>query len=80
MELNFEPRFVLRPFQRELVGRALESMEAGQRVLLQAPTGAGKTDMALSLAEEFLERGYSVIWLVHRAELCLLYTSPSPRD
>jgi DNA excision repair protein ERCC-2 len=42
------PHRAYRPFQKEMVGRVRDGIEAGRRVLLSAPTGSGKTAAALT--------------------------------
>ena len=54
--------------------KANDALEAGDNVLVAAPTGAGKTvvaDFAIYLAQERNVKAFYT---------CLLYTSPSPRD
>ena len=59
------------------LARPLEAGEAAA-FLLQGVTGSGKTEVYLRLIEQALERGRGAIAVV--PEICLLYTSPSPRD
>jgi len=69
----------LEAFQRNAKTKLLTvAQEQGKRVLLQLPTGAGKTRVAVDTLREFLtgdyrddqSRGYSVIWCAHQEELC----------
>jgi DNA repair protein RadD len=57
----------LRPYQLDVLNRFdVELQAARRRILLVAPTGAGKTVLAASLVSR---RGGSVLFLVHRREL-----------
>lgn len=56
----------LRPYQHEIVSMILESNED---VLIQAPTGAGKTIMFSKCLQEFANRGQKSLVLAHRGEL-----------
>jgi superfamily II DNA or RNA helicase len=59
----------LRDYQKKIIDDARAAMKRSRRVLLQAPTGAGKTALASFMAGETSRRG-SVVWFVcHRAEL-----------
>jgi len=59
-----EMSVTLRDYQR----RAVERLKAviGRRPILVAPTGSGKTTMAVALVEEL---GVPTLWLAHRKEL-----------
>lgn len=60
----------LRPYQSAMLDAARDHMRAGlRRVLLVAPTGAGKRMMAVSAIQTAVERGKRVCFLVHRQEL-----------
>lgn len=64
-----------RPYQTELYQRAQQAAArahlggTGCGVLVQAPTGAGKTLIALMIARGALDRGGEVLWLAPRTEL-----------
>lgn len=60
----------LRPYQREAL-RNVSSAFASDvtRVLVVAPTGAGKGDMAVAMMLEAVQRGFSVLLDVHRSEI-----------
>ena len=61
----------LRPYQQELlehVARELSGLP-NARVLLQLPTGGGKTRIAGQLLSQFLSGGRKAVWLTHRREL-----------
>ena len=60
----------LRAYQSELIRLAYADMRAGRtRVVLVGPTGSGKTCIGSEVVRQGVERGRSVIWLVHRREL-----------
>ena len=62
----------LRPYQQELVRRvqhALASGDGPKRVMMQLPTGAGKTCIAGALFAAWLANGSKAVWLTHRKEL-----------
>lgn len=62
--------FHLRPFQEDTVNKIISKIDAGiKRLILVAPTGAGKTVMASYLILEALSRGEPVIFQAHRKEL-----------
>lgn len=62
----------LRPYQTALV-RALSEAYANehQAIILQMPTGAGKTRTAAYVVERYASTSRQVLWLVHREELLL---------
>ena len=60
----------LRDYQRQLLEQAeaaLQSRDA--RVMLQLPTGGGKTHIAGALLRRWLHNGRKAVWLTHRTEL-----------
>ena len=60
----------LRPYQRDLVQRYRQARERGvQRILLQLPTGGGKTVVTADIVRQAVGRGESVLVCVHRQEL-----------
>ena len=64
----------LRDYQSPLVDEVLEIIKgapagAPSHVLLQTPTGGGKTEMAGAVAEAMLGSDVCVVWLTHRREL-----------
>lgn len=63
----------LRPYQEQMLQRAREAVKGGRsRVLLVAPTGAGKTHIIAAAFAGFLERGHgSALYVVHRRQLVL---------
>jgi DNA repair protein RadD len=63
----------LRPYQTA-VARAVSMQyqaEGRKAVLLQMPTGAGKTRTAAFIVEKYTSTGRTVLWLVHREELLM---------
>lgn len=59
----------LRPYQIEVKNKVFEAFNKHRRVMLQLPTGAGKTHLFTSIAKDFVDNGYCVWVLVHRKEL-----------
>lgn len=62
----------LRDYQRELLHRVQQSLErrgAARRIMLQLPTGGGKTRIAGELLVGRLKDGCQAVWLTHRKEL-----------
>ena len=60
----------LRDYQHELLDQveaALQSRDA--RVMLQLPTGGGKTHIAGALLRRWLHNGRKAVWLTHREQL-----------
>lgn len=68
---EIEPAYSLRHYQREAVMEAWGVLREHSRVLLHAPTGSGKTRMAMSIVSMHMrERGPSlVLWLAPTSEL-----------
>lgn len=60
----------LRHYQESAVTRCREAFRNGkQRVIVQAPTGAGKTVIAAAIIEGALARGNRVVWFSHSETL-----------
>jgi len=60
----------LRPYQLDLVNRLRSAIRSGdRRVMLCAPTGAGKTVMFGYMISRHLERGGRAVVFTHREEL-----------
>jgi superfamily II DNA or RNA helicase len=60
----------LRPYQVDVIQRIDAEIEAGgRRVLLVAPTGAGKTVIAADIIDKTVQAGGRVIFVAHRREL-----------
>lgn len=60
----------LYPHQKDLLQKAEEALVAYTRVMLQLPTGGGKTLIAAALLDGWVRRGAKAAWLTHRRELC----------
>lgn len=58
-----------RPYQTKAISDLRAAMSTHRRVLLQLPTGAGKTFIAATVAKGAQAKSRRVIFLVHRAEL-----------
>src|SRR4051794_23986595 len=56
-------------FQQERMSSVRAAFRAHQAVVLQSPTGSGKTQMGTYGARSASEKGNDVIWLAHRREL-----------
>lgn len=59
----------LRDYQLDLMGRVRQTLTRHQRVICQAPTGAGKTALAVYMMGRAAERGIGSHFVVHRGEL-----------
>lgn len=60
----------LRDYQHDLVGRTRQVMRAGsRRVLIQSPTGSGKTALTAHMLANAVARGKRAWFVVHRREL-----------
>ena len=61
----------LRPYQRDLLQQVQTALaaDAKARVMMQLPTGGGKTVIAGALLADWLTGGRKAVWLTHRAEL-----------
>lgn len=59
----------LRPYQTDLLTRAMSALGSHRRVLVQCPTGFGKTVIAAATAETVGEVHQRVWFICHRAEL-----------
>lgn len=65
-----QPSMALRDYQNDLIEDARAAFKGGaRRVLAQAATGAGKTVIAAEMTRRAVERGASVRFIVHRAEI-----------
>lgn len=60
---------VLRDYQKRVLREVSDAFKLKKRVLLQMPTGSGKTKTAAYIVEKFASTGRTVLWLVHRDEL-----------
>lgn len=59
----------LRDYQVDMINRTRDALRQHQRVVLQAPTGAGKTAIACYMMAEAKRKGLSSFFLVHQNEL-----------
>src|SRR5688572_29409999 len=60
----------LRPYQNELIEKTRAEMRAGfKSILIQAPTGTGKTALTVAMLKAAAERGLRSWFLNHRREL-----------
>jgi superfamily II DNA or RNA helicase len=60
----------LRRYQVDVTGRFRAAVDAGRRrILMVAPTGAGKTVIASSIVHTAVERGQRVLFFSHRREI-----------
>ena len=61
----------LRPYQRDLLQQVQTALDADTkaRVMIQLPTGGGKTIIAGALLADWLTGGRKAVWLTHRREL-----------
>ena len=60
---------ILRPYQIEITARAREALRIHRGIVIQLPTGAGKTPTACHIIQRAVARGKNVLFLAHRAEL-----------
>lgn len=60
---------VLRDYQRDCVDSTRDALRSNRNVLLQAPTGAGKTAMASYILGNVAARGKRGFFICHRQEL-----------
>lgn len=62
--------FALRPYQQDIITQARDLIRSGaQSILLQAPTGAGKTALCAHMLGTSASRGMQSWFVVHRREL-----------
>lgn len=66
----------LRDYQQDLIDRTRLALSNNQAVILQAPTGAGKTALTVYMMLRARERGLKAMFIVHQNEL-LSQTSKS---
>lgn len=59
----------LRPYQLQALDEASQAFRSHRRVVLVAPTGAGKTTIAAEIIRRSTERGRRIVFLAHRKEL-----------
>ncbi len=69
---NLSQAYKLRDYQKELIIKTFNHLQSGQRrIMMQLPTGAGKTVVFSAIAAEFVARGEGVLVVAHREELLL---------
>lgn len=61
--------FVLRPYQVDLIERTRVSLRTHDAVMLQLPTGGGKTALGAKMIGSAAEKGHRSFFIVHRREL-----------
>jgi DNA repair protein RadD len=59
----------LRPYQERVVFETEAALASGDRVILVAPTGSGKTVMGAAVAKHAAEQHRGVLFLAHRREI-----------
>lgn len=60
---------ILRPYQEELIEKARHALRGNQSVLMQAPTGAGKTALTVTMMKNAASQGKRSFFCVHQNEL-----------
>lgn len=61
---------ILRPYQETAIQKARDKIASGsKRILINAPTGAGKTVIAAGIVQRAVAKGKKVLFLAHRREL-----------
>lgn len=60
---------ILRPYQERMIVDVRNALKRNNRVILQAPTGSGKTAIASSIIRMAVEKHNSVLFLAPRREL-----------
>ena len=61
--------YELRQYQKDILNKLWQSLKEHDRVLVSAPTGAGKTVMASALIHELVKRGNKIAFVVDSEEL-----------
>jgi superfamily II DNA or RNA helicase len=61
----------LRHYQIDAVEQIEQALGTAAKVLLVAPTGAGKTEIASAVIKRWVERHKTVLFLAHRREIIL---------
>ena len=59
----------LRPYQEDLIEKTRQALRRNKRVLMQAPTGAGKTAITVYMMSRAAEAGKTSVFCVHQNEL-----------
>lgn len=59
----------LRPYQNDMIDRVRAELRTHDSVMLQAPTGSGKTCMAATMLQSCVSKGKRGMMLTHRVEI-----------
>lgn len=59
----------LRPYQQTMISQCSAAFKRSRRVLMQAPTGAGKTVLCAHMLQQAASKGMRSWFIVHRQEL-----------
>lgn len=59
----------LRPYQQQMIDETREALRSCNNVLLQGPTGCGKTALTVSMMGAAASRGKTSMFIVHQSEL-----------
>ena len=59
----------LYPYQSEMVSRIEKAFVSFQSVMVQMPTGTGKTHIIGAIARSYISKGHTVFVIAHRREL-----------
>lgn len=59
----------LRPYQEQLIDDARQALRSKRKILLQAPTGSGKTAITVFMMSRAAEQGKKAMFIVHQNEL-----------
>lgn len=59
----------LYPYQADMVNRIEKAFESFRSVMVQMPTGTGKTHVIVDVAKRFVSEGKTVWMVAHRREL-----------
>jgi superfamily II DNA or RNA helicase len=72
MEISTEEQLELRRYQASSENRVFREWEKGSKnILMQLPTGGGKTSIFSSIAQKFLSKNLRVLIVAHKEELVL---------
>ena len=59
----------LYPYQADMVHRIEQAFESFRSVMVQMPTGTGKTHIIGAIARSYISKGHTVFVIAHRREL-----------
>lgn len=57
------------PYQSDMVSRIEKAFTSYQSVMVQMPTGTGKTHIIAAVAKSYISKGHKVFVIAHRREL-----------